>query len=134
MAGSTFEGLVKNPDKFAEPDGHSRTPKSRAFLFVAPQIWNVRGAWGSRPDLYVLKGHANGEEISGLCFAADGNMVLSRSTDGTLKVRRKERIAQRRPPSRGSALTGSPRKARAGRLAMAWNYDSEVHESPVRGR
>jgi WD40 repeat protein len=51
------------------------------------QVWNVRGAWGSRPDLYVQNGHVNGDEISGLCFAADGNMVLSRSTDGTLKVR-----------------------------------------------
>ncbi|KAH9327103.1 hypothetical protein KI387_007281, partial [Taxus chinensis] len=48
------------------------------------QVWNLKPGWGSRPDLYVDKGHE--EDITDLKFSADGNTLLSRSTDATLKV------------------------------------------------
>ncbi|GBG79575.1 hypothetical protein CBR_g29722 [Chara braunii] len=52
------------------------------------QLWSVRGkgGWGSRPDFYLEKGHEQGDDISGVCFSADGNMLLSRATDDTLKA------------------------------------------------
>lgn len=48
------------------------------------QVWNLKPGWGSRPDLYVAKGHD--DDITGLQFSADGNILLTRSTDETLKV------------------------------------------------
>ncbi|GLJ05291.1 hypothetical protein SUGI_0015510 [Cryptomeria japonica] len=48
------------------------------------QVWNVKSGWGSRPDLYVDKGHE--DDITDLKFSSDGNTLLSRSTDATLKV------------------------------------------------
>lgn len=48
------------------------------------QVWNVKSGWGSRPDLYVDKGHE--DDITDLKFSFDGNTLLSRSTDATLKV------------------------------------------------
>eukprot|EP00252_Welwitschia_mirabilis_P016073 TRINITY_DN3555_c0_g1_i1.p1 TRINITY_DN3555_c0_g1~~TRINITY_DN3555_c0_g1_i1.p1 ORF type:complete len:649 (-),score=147.52 TRINITY_DN3555_c0_g1_i1:268-2214(-) len=48
------------------------------------QVWNVKPGWGSRPDVYISKGHE--DDITGIKFSVDGNMFLSRSTDATLKV------------------------------------------------
>ncbi|KAI4364108.1 hypothetical protein MLD38_020243 [Melastoma candidum] len=48
------------------------------------QIWNLKPGWGSRPDIYVEKAHS--EDITGLKFSSDGNVLLSRSFDGSLKV------------------------------------------------
>ncbi|XP_042417558.1 WD repeat-containing protein 70-like [Zingiber officinale] len=48
------------------------------------QIWNIKPGWGSRPDIYVENAHA--DDITGLKFSADGQVLLSRSTDSTLKV------------------------------------------------
>eukprot|EP01018_Ginkgo_biloba_P021759 Gb_32940 [translate_table: standard] len=48
------------------------------------QVWNLKPGWGSRPDIYVERGHE--DDITGLQFCADGTMLLSRSTDATLKV------------------------------------------------
>lgn len=48
------------------------------------QIWNIKSGWGSRPDIYIEKGHD--DEITGLKFSMDGGILLSRSTDGSLKV------------------------------------------------
>ncbi|KAL5996735.1 hypothetical protein ACLOJK_007655 [Asimina triloba] len=48
------------------------------------QIWNVKPGWGSRPDIHVEKSHE--DDITGLKFSSDGQILLSRSTDDTLKV------------------------------------------------
>ncbi|KAL3647680.1 hypothetical protein CASFOL_008648 [Castilleja foliolosa] len=48
------------------------------------QIWNIKAGWGSRPDVYVAKGHT--DDITSLKFSSDGLILLSRSFDGTLKV------------------------------------------------
>lgn len=48
------------------------------------QIWSVKPGWGSRPDMYVEKGHT--DDITGLKFSTDGLILLSRSMDSTLKV------------------------------------------------
>ncbi|KAF3436076.1 hypothetical protein FNV43_RR23168 [Rhamnella rubrinervis] len=48
------------------------------------QIWNLKPGWGSRPDIYIEKGHS--DDISGLKFSSDGKILLSRSFDGSLKV------------------------------------------------
>eukprot|EP00262_Sarcandra_glabra_P013453 TRINITY_DN3727_c0_g2_i1.p1 TRINITY_DN3727_c0_g2~~TRINITY_DN3727_c0_g2_i1.p1 ORF type:complete len:460 (-),score=81.66 TRINITY_DN3727_c0_g2_i1:94-1296(-) len=48
------------------------------------QIWNLKPGWGSRPDIHIEKGHT--EDITGLKFSSDGQTLLSRSFDGTLKV------------------------------------------------
>lgn len=46
----------------------------------------MKAGWGSRPDIYIEKAHADGEDVSGLRFSADGFTLLSRSLDETLKV------------------------------------------------
>lgn len=46
----------------------------------------MKAGWGSRPDIYIEKAHADGEDVSGLSFSADGFTLLSRSLDETLKV------------------------------------------------
>ncbi|KAJ0970401.1 hypothetical protein J5N97_023278 [Dioscorea zingiberensis] len=48
------------------------------------QIWSIKPGWGSRPDIYVDRGHD--DDITGLKFSVDGLLLLSRSLDGTLKV------------------------------------------------
>ncbi|KAL5863755.1 hypothetical protein ACOSQ3_001269 [Xanthoceras sorbifolium] len=48
------------------------------------QIWNLKPGWGSRPDIYVEKGHS--DDITGLKFSSDGRILLSRSFDESLKV------------------------------------------------
>ncbi|XP_031486084.1 uncharacterized protein LOC116254687 [Nymphaea colorata] len=48
------------------------------------QIWNLKPGWGSRPDMHVENAHD--DDITGLKFSSDGQMLLSRSMDGTLKV------------------------------------------------
>lgn len=48
------------------------------------QIWNLKPGWGSRPDIYIEKSHS--DEITGLKFSSDGQLLLSRSFDGSLKV------------------------------------------------
>ncbi|XP_059433237.1 uncharacterized protein LOC132166438 [Corylus avellana] len=48
------------------------------------QIWNLKPGWGSRPDIYVEKSHS--EEITSLKFSSDGRILLSRSSDDSLKV------------------------------------------------
>ncbi|KAG1354801.1 WD repeat-containing protein 70 [Cocos nucifera] len=48
------------------------------------QIWSIKPGWGSRPDIRVEKAHA--DDITGLKFSTDGQILLSRSTDSTLKV------------------------------------------------
>lgn len=53
------------------------------YLFFL-QIWSIKPGWGSRPDIYVENAHA--DDITGLKFSADGQVLLSRSTDSTMKV------------------------------------------------
>lgn len=48
------------------------------------QIWNLKPGWGSRPDIYIEKGHS--DDITCIKFSSDGQILLSRSFDGTLKV------------------------------------------------
>lgn len=48
------------------------------------QVWNLKPGWGSRPDIHIQKAHA--DEITGLKFSSDGRILLSRSTDDSLKV------------------------------------------------
>lgn len=48
------------------------------------QLWSIKPGWGSRPDIHVEKGHL--DDITGLKFSTDGLILLSRSTDSTLKV------------------------------------------------
>ncbi|XP_062079552.1 uncharacterized protein LOC133784020 [Humulus lupulus] len=48
------------------------------------QIWNLKPGWGSRPDIYVEKGHT--DDITSLKFSSDGRTLLSRSCDDSLKV------------------------------------------------
>ncbi|KAG5514765.1 hypothetical protein RHGRI_035977 [Rhododendron griersonianum] len=48
------------------------------------QIWNLKPGWGSRPDIHVEKGHS--DDITGLKFSSDGQILLSRSIDESLKV------------------------------------------------
>ncbi|KAK4849171.1 hypothetical protein QYF36_021743 [Acer negundo] len=48
------------------------------------QIWNLKAGWGSRPDVYVERGHS--DDITGLKFSSDGRVLLSRSFDNSLKV------------------------------------------------
>lgn len=48
------------------------------------QIWNLKPGWGSRPDIYIEKGHS--DDITGLKFSSDGRILLSRSFDGSMKV------------------------------------------------
>ncbi|GJN40575.1 hypothetical protein PR202_gb29807 [Eleusine coracana subsp. coracana] len=48
------------------------------------QLWTVKTGWGSRPDIYVEKTHT--EDITGVKFSTDGQILLSRSMDSTLKV------------------------------------------------
>lgn len=53
----------------------------------------MKAGWGSRPDIYIEKAHADGEDVSGLKFSADGFTLLSRSLDETLKVIFKRMLA-----------------------------------------
>ncbi|KAL6968134.1 hypothetical protein U1Q18_033937 [Sarracenia purpurea var. burkii] len=48
------------------------------------QIWNLKPGWGSRPDIHVEKGHS--DDITGLKFSSDGLILLSRSSDDSMKV------------------------------------------------
>ncbi|XP_072959988.1 uncharacterized protein [Typha angustifolia] len=48
------------------------------------QLWSIKTGWGSRPDIHVGKAHD--DDITGLKFSVDGNVLVSRSTDNTLKV------------------------------------------------
>ncbi|XP_054822424.1 uncharacterized protein LOC129320814 [Prosopis cineraria] len=48
------------------------------------QIWSIKPGWGSRPDVYIDKGHS--DDITGVKFSSDGRILLSRSFDGSLKV------------------------------------------------
>lgn len=54
------------------------------FVFFFKQIWNLKPGWGSRPDIYVEKSHS--DDITGLKFSSDGRILLSRSSDDSLKV------------------------------------------------
>ncbi|CAA6666491.1 unnamed protein product [Spirodela intermedia] len=47
------------------------------------QIWALKPGWGSRPDIHAEKAHQ--DDITGLKFSTDGQILLSRSMDGTLK-------------------------------------------------
>ncbi|WOL00178.1 WD repeat-containing protein 70 [Canna indica] len=48
------------------------------------QLWSIKPGWGSRPDIYINNAHS--DDITGLKFSTDGQVLLSRSTDSTLKV------------------------------------------------
>ncbi|KAG8091848.1 hypothetical protein GUJ93_ZPchr0012g19618 [Zizania palustris] len=48
------------------------------------QLWTVKTGWGSRPDIHVQKTHT--EDITGVKFSTDGQILLSRSMDSTLKI------------------------------------------------
>ncbi|ONK70878.1 uncharacterized protein A4U43_C04F2460 [Asparagus officinalis] len=48
------------------------------------QVWSIKPGWGSRPDIYVERGHT--DDITGVKFSTDGLILLSRSMDSTLKV------------------------------------------------
>lgn len=63
---------------------HTHTPKHIYINFFFTQIWNLKPGWGSRPDLYIEKSHS--DDITGLTFSGNGQTLLSRSFDGTLKV------------------------------------------------
>lgn len=47
-------------------------------------MWNLKPGWGSRPDIHVEGAHK--DDITGLKFSVDGQILLSRSIDNTLKV------------------------------------------------
>ncbi|KAF9610661.1 hypothetical protein IFM89_023917 [Coptis chinensis] len=47
------------------------------------QVWSLKPGWGSRPDILIEKGHD--DDITGLKFSSDGRILLSRSTDCSLK-------------------------------------------------
>lgn len=53
-------------------------------IFHPLQIWTLKPGWGSRPDIHVEKGHE--DDITALKFSSDGQVLLSRSMDDTLKV------------------------------------------------
>ncbi|CAN6288038.1 unnamed protein product [Urochloa humidicola] len=48
------------------------------------QLWTIKTGWGSRPDIHVEKTHR--EDITGVKFSTDGQILLSRSMDSTLKI------------------------------------------------
>ncbi|URE06375.1 WD domain, G-beta repeat [Musa troglodytarum] len=48
------------------------------------QLWSIKPGWGSRPDIHV--GNAHSDDITGLKFSTDGQVLLSRSMDSTLKI------------------------------------------------
>lgn len=48
------------------------------------QIWNLKPGWGSRPDIHVEQAHS--DDITGLKFSSDGKILLTRSSDDSLKV------------------------------------------------
>ncbi|XAR58077.1 hypothetical protein NMG60_11026454 [Bertholletia excelsa] len=48
------------------------------------QMWNLKPGWGSRPDVHVERAHS--DDITGLKFSSDGQILLSRSFDDSLKV------------------------------------------------
>uniref|UniRef100_J3N380 Uncharacterized protein n=1 Tax=Oryza brachyantha TaxID=4533 RepID=J3N380_ORYBR len=48
------------------------------------QLWTVKTGWGSRPDIHVANTHT--EDITGVKFSTDGQTLLSRSMDSTLKI------------------------------------------------
>ncbi|XP_066340855.1 uncharacterized protein [Miscanthus floridulus] len=48
------------------------------------QVWTIKAGWGSRPDIHVEKTHT--EDITGVKFSTDGQIILSRSMDSTLKI------------------------------------------------
>ncbi|CAN6304950.1 unnamed protein product [Urochloa humidicola] len=48
------------------------------------QLWTIKTGWGSRPDIHVEKTHT--EDITGVKFSTDGQILLSRSMDSTLKI------------------------------------------------
>ncbi|EER91514.1 hypothetical protein BDA96_01G241700 [Sorghum bicolor] len=48
------------------------------------QVWTIKAGWGSRPDIHVEKTHT--EDITGVKFSTDGQILLSRSMDSTLKI------------------------------------------------
>ncbi|KAF5187091.1 Wd repeat-containing protein, partial [Thalictrum thalictroides] len=48
------------------------------------QVWSLKPGWGSRPDIHIEKGHD--DDITGLKFSSDGRILLSRSSDDSLKV------------------------------------------------
>jgi WD40 repeat protein len=54
------------------------------LLNLYPQIWSLKPGWGSRPDVFVEKGHS--DDITCLKFSSDGQILLSRSSDCSLKV------------------------------------------------
>ena len=38
------------------------------------------------PELFNANAHERGEDVTGLSFSSDASMLMSRCTDGTLKV------------------------------------------------
>jgi len=54
------------------------------LLNLYSQIWSLKPGWGSRPDVFVGKGHS--DDITCLKFSSDGQILLSRSSDCSLKV------------------------------------------------
>lgn len=48
------------------------------------QVWTIKAGWGSRPDIHVEKTHT--KDITGVKFSTDGQSLLSRSMDSTLKI------------------------------------------------
>lgn len=54
------------------------------LFYYLLQLWTIKTGWGSRPDIYVEKAHS--DDITGLKFSADGQILLSRSMDATLKA------------------------------------------------
>ena len=53
-------------------------------IILILQILNLKPGWGSRPDIHVEKGHS--DDITGLKFSSDGQILLSRGFDDLLKV------------------------------------------------
>lgn len=59
-------------------------PIIQNYYIYLLQLWTIKTGWGSRPDVYVEKAHA--DDITGLKFSTDGQILLSRSMDATLKA------------------------------------------------
>eukprot|EP00899_Mesostigma_viride_P025428 jgi/Mesvir1/606/Mv02040-RA.2 len=50
------------------------------------QVWANRSYFGGRPDHYLEDANTPGEDTSCICFSEDGHTVLTRCTDGVMKI------------------------------------------------
>jgi hypothetical protein len=75
LCGRQKDGIVEVDGWYAEGEVYM------GFWATVAEIWRL-----PIPHMCVPNGHVKGEGISRLFFAEDGNVVLSRSNDSTLKI------------------------------------------------